>query len=100
MLQTRLTDLCKYTDAEADVNRHILLTLKSDRKGLLDKIKELKGVLRTPRLYTLYRNKIEDIAHRMDRGLPIKEGELDVTVDKYAGIFGNYSNDTSLLVPP
>lgn len=83
----------RYIDFEHDINRSVLIRLKDDRKFLLDKIKELKGVLRTPVLYTMYRNRIEELAFKMERGIQIEEDKFDPTVDEHVQIFGDYSNN-------
>lgn len=73
----------KYTNFEQDCNKRILEVLKADRKSLLDKIKELKGVLRVPRLYRIYRTKIERIAKAIEIGSELDSDERETQVDNY-----------------
>ena len=57
--------------------------LKTDRKSLLEKIKELKGVLRVPRLYRIYRAKIERVAKALEVGSDVDSSDRETQIDNY-----------------
>lgn len=63
-------NLRRLCNVELDVNRKILFVLKKDREKLLSRIKQMQGILRTPRLYSKYRERMEEAARKLEFGGP------------------------------
>ena len=65
------------TNTEFDANRSILEVMKKDREKLMTRIKQQQGILRTPRLYSKYREKYETAQRNMELGLPVVKDESE-----------------------
>lgn len=58
-LQNSYAKLKEYAELESQIMPHVVSQLRQQMKQSDQKIKELKAILRTPRLYQQYRKKIE-----------------------------------------
>ena len=74
-LTTEFQNYRKYVEIEIRLNQKIAEQSMTDRESFISKIRELKGIIRVPRLYKQYKRQLDNLNR-------LKEIR-DAAVDKY-----------------